>query len=163
MADVISYQEMLYKNAELKRQNLFIFSVDGIDAWTVRTAARPHFTMTELKDQFLNQTAYYAGRGEWQEMPIELIDPIAPSSAQKVMEWLRLVYESETGRMGYKAIYAKNVTLKMIGPDGTIVEEWELINSWPKDIDGGALDMSQDATRVSMKFSLRFDRARLSY
>jgi hypothetical protein len=39
------------------------------------------------------------------------------------MEWGRLHAESLTGRMGYKAGYAKNILLKAVDPAGIEVEK----------------------------------------
>ena len=38
------------------------------------------------------------GKGEWQDVEITLYDPIVPSGAQQVMEWVRTSHESLTER-----------------------------------------------------------------
>ena len=53
-----------------------------------------------------------------------LFDPITPSGAQAVMEWVRLHHESVTGRDGYSDFYKKDLTLNVLGPVGDIVSEW---------------------------------------
>jgi hypothetical protein len=53
-----------------------------------------------------------------------LFDPITPSGAQAVMEWVRLHHESVTGRDGYSDFYKKDLTLDVLGPVGDIVSEW---------------------------------------
>jgi hypothetical protein len=53
-----------------------------------------------------------------------LFDPITPSGAQSVMEWVRLHHESVTGRDGYSDFYKKDVTINVLGPVGDIVSEW---------------------------------------
>jgi hypothetical protein len=53
-----------------------------------------------------------------------LFDPITPSGAQAVMEWVRLHHESVTGRDGYSDFYKKDLTLDILGPVGDIVSEW---------------------------------------
>ena len=51
-------------------------------------------------------------------------DPITPSGAQAVMEWVRLHHESVTGRDGYSDFYKKDLTINVLGPVGDIVSEW---------------------------------------
>ena len=53
-----------------------------------------------------------------------LFDPITPSGAQSVMEWVRLHHESVTGRDGYSDFYKKDLTFNVLGPVGDIVSEW---------------------------------------
>ena len=53
-----------------------------------------------------------------------LFDPVTPSGAQAVMEWVRLHHESVTGRDGYSDFYKKDLTINILGPVGDIVSEW---------------------------------------
>jgi hypothetical protein len=53
-----------------------------------------------------------------------LFDPITPSGAQSVMEWVRLHHESVTGRDGYSDFYKKDLVLDVLGPVGDVVSEW---------------------------------------
>ena len=53
-----------------------------------------------------------------------LFDPITPSGAQAVMEWVRLHHESVTGRDGYSDFYKKDLTINVLGPVGDVVSEW---------------------------------------
>jgi hypothetical protein len=59
-------------------------------------------------------------------LSMTLFDPITPSGAQAVMEWVRLHHESVTGRDGYSDFYKKDVTINVLGPVGDVVSEWIL-------------------------------------
>ena len=159
MPTVLSFQEMLNKQAEKKRQNLFMLQIDGIDAWTVRAASLPKLGINAVEDQFLNERSYSAGRPTWETINVTLIDPIAPSASQKVYEWIILIYDPVTGRMGYKSEYAKDIFLRMLGPDGTVVESWKLINCWPSNTDFGEGDMTIDSDFVRLTMTLTYDKA----
>ena len=89
-------------------------------------------------------------------------DPIAPSSSQALMEWVRLHAESVTGRMGYAAGYKKKVDLFMLDPTGAIVENWELRGTFLTNVNFGDLDYSGDDL-ADVSATLRFDRAILKY
>ena len=91
---------MLADTFEPKRQNRFLFQFtdDTLPAYIARTAARPSFTQETVTIDYLNTKRYLAGKFEWNTMTIGLHDPIAPSAAQKVMEWARLAHETISGR-----------------------------------------------------------------
>jgi hypothetical protein len=121
MADLLMKMPIPY---EPKRQNRFILrfpSSLGINEWFVESAARPHIIINPVPIPFLNTETYVAGKFTWQTIPAVFRDPIGPSAAQALMEWVRLHAESVTGRMGYAAGYKKDVDLEMLDPTGVVV------------------------------------------
>jgi hypothetical protein len=78
------------------------------------------------------------------------------------MDWLRLNYEPLTGRMGYATFYKKDITLKLLDPQGTVVELWDMTGAWPQDINWGDLDYAS-SDNVEINFSLRYDNATLQW
>ena len=147
---------------EPKRKFRWILAIDGIDAYTLKTAARPSLTFDETVIDWINAKRYLAGKQTWNSIQVTTHDPIAPSAAQKVMNWVRLVYEPLTGRMGYATYYKKDVTLKLLDPQGTVVEWWDIKGAWPQDVNFGELDMST-SDPVEISFTLRFDNAIQQY
>ena len=102
------------------------------------------------------------GRGEWQTLDITLYDPIVPSAAQAVMDWVRLHHESVTGRDGYSDFYKKDINCQLLGPVGDIVEEWTLKGAMIQSANFGAL--SFDASDpVDITLTLRYDYAILQF
>ena len=54
---------------------------------------------TQIK--FINSYRHISnGKGVFGSITVDLHDPIAPSGAQQVMEWVRTHYESVSGRAG---------------------------------------------------------------
>jgi hypothetical protein len=162
MADLLMKMPIPY---EPKRQNRFLmrFPTDlGINEWVVQTASRPKITIGSQKINFLNTETYVAGSFSWGEIAVKLLDPIGPSTTQAVMEWVRLVAESVTGRMGYAAGYKRNVDLEMLDPTGVVIEKWLLVNAFPLGYDGGSLGYTGDALS-EVSFTLKMDRCILVY
>ena len=95
-------------------------------------------------------------------MAITLYDPIEPSAAGAVIEWVRLHHESVTGRDGYSDMYKKNIQLQQLSPLGEIIEEWNLIGAFITEANFGALDWSAEEV-VMIDLTLRFDYAKLAY
>ena len=162
MADLLMKMPIPY---EPKRQNRFIVrfpSSLGINEWFVETASRPHITIAPTEIQFLNTSTYVAGRFNWQPINVTFRDPIGPSAAQALMEWVRLHAESVTGRMGYAAGYKKDIDLEMLDPTGVAVEKWILQGCFITSAKFG--DLGYDKTDImTVDVSLRPDRCILVY
>ena len=162
MADLLMKMPIPY---EPKRQNRFILRFDsslGINEWFVESTSRPHITIAATEIQFLNTSTFVAGRFNWHTINVTFRDPIGPSAAQALMEWVRLHAESVTGRMGYAAGYKKNIDLEMLDPTGVVVEKWLLQDTFLTDVNFNALSYSQDALST-ITATLRPDRCILVY
>lgn len=150
---------------EPKKQNRFILrfpSSLGINEWFVMSASRPKINIGEVEIPFLNTSTWVAGRFTWDAIDVTFKDPIGPSAAQALMEWVRLHAESVTGRMGYAAGYKKNVELEMLDPAGVVIEKWILEGTFLTNVDFGSLDYSsEDIAEITA--TLRPDRCILVY
>ena len=162
MAELISANDIMFTPFEPKTQNRFVFNIDGIPAYTIKAANRPTITFEEVALSHMNVKRYIKGRGEWQTLDITLYDPIVPSAAQSVMEWVRLSHESVTGRDGYSDFYKKDCNIQLLGPVGDIVEEWTLKGTWITSANFGALSFdASDPTDITV--TLRYDYAILQF
>lgn len=162
MPETLDVNSLLANTYEPLRKFRWILQIDGVDAYTLKTAARPQLTFDETVIDYINTKRYVSGKQTWNPIAITTHDPIAPSASQKIMDWVRINYEPLTGRMGYASYYKKNISLKLLDPQGTVVQLWDIIGAWPQDVNFGDLDYaSSDNTEIS--FTLRFDNAILQY
>ena len=95
-------------------------------------------------------------------MEITLYDPIVPSGAQAVMEWVRLHKESVTGRDGYSDFYKKDVTFNVLGPVGDKVEEWTLKGAMIQSANFGDMNFETNEPNEII-LTLRYDYAILQF
>lgn len=157
MAEVLELQDMFYTNFEPKTQNRYIMEVDGIQSYLIKAAARPNISFNTLKLDHINTYRKLQGKGEWQDISITLYDPIVPSGAQQVMEWIRLGYESVTGRKGYADFYKKDLDFYMLGPVGDKIEQWKLKGAFVASADFGSTDWGTDEpSEISVTLSYDF-------
>lgn len=162
MAETLSVTEMIPNKFEPKRKNRWIFAIEGIDAFILKTAARPSFTIGEQEINFINAKRYIAGKMTFDTMSVTLHDPIAPSGAQQVMEWIRTHYESVSGRAGYADFYKRDCQLKMLDPVGTVVELWDIKGAFLINANFGDLSYDgEDPADISL--TIRFDNCVLQY
>ena len=126
MAELIDANEIMFTPFEPKLQNRYVFQIDGIPAYMVKATNRPKIAFEEVELKHMNVSRFIKGKGTWEAIDITLYDPVVPSAAQAVMEWVRLGHESVTGRDGYSDFYKKDCSIQVLGPVGDIVEEWTL-------------------------------------
>ena len=96
-------------------------------------------------------------------MSVTLHDPIAPSGAQQVMEWIRTHYESVSGRAGYADFYKRDIQCKLLDPIGTVVELWDIKGAFITSANFNTLSYDSDTEPVSINLTLRYDNAVLQY
>jgi hypothetical protein len=163
MPEILEFDKMFYKNFEPKMQNRFIMEINGIESYLIKTASRPTFTAEIVELDHINVKRKLKGKANWDDITITLYDPIVPSGAQQVMEWVRTSHESLTGRDGYAAFYKKDITFYMLGPVGDKVEQWTLKGAFITSANFGELDWSNSTDPVMIELTITFDYAILEF
>jgi hypothetical protein len=162
MADVLSFDKIFYTNFEPKLANRFIMEIDGIPSYMVKTANRPKLESEVVELDHINLKRKIKGKSNWTDITITLYDPIVPSGAQSVMEWIRTGHESITGRDGYADFYKKNIDFYMLGPVGDKVEQWKIVGAWISSAEFGDVDWSSNDP-VMITLTLTYDYAILEF
>jgi hypothetical protein len=162
MPEILPFDKIFYKNFEPKLGNRFIMEINGIESYIIKTASRPTFTSEIVELDHINVKRKIKGKSNWDDMNITLYDPIVPSGAQQVMEWIRTSHESLTGRDGYASFYKKDVTFYLLGPVGDKVEQWTIKGAFITSANFGELDWASNDP-VSIELTLTFDYAVLEY
>lgn len=157
MAELLEANDMFFTAWEPKVQNRFLMYIDGIPAYLIKTAGRPSLNNNPITIDYINLKRKLKGKSEWQDLEITLYDPVVPSAAQAVMEWVRLAHESVTGRNGYADFYKKDITINVLGPVGDKVEEWTLKGAFPASVNFNSLDWaSQDPVMVNLTLAMDY-------
>ena len=143
MAETLSVTDMLPNKFEPKRNYRWVLAIEGIDS-------------------FINSYRKISGKLDMGDISVQLHDPIAPSGAQQVMEWIRTHYESVSGRAGYADFYKRDIQLKLLDPIGTVVELWDIKGAFIKSANFGSLDYSGDEIMM-IDLTLTFDNCVLQF
>ena len=162
MAELLDPTEIFYTAYEPKMANRFIMYIEGIPAYLVKAASRPSIDQGEVILDHINVERKLKGKSRWQDVTVTLYDPVVPSGAQAVMEWVRLHHESVTGRDGYSDFYKKDVRINTLGPVGDVVEEWILKGAYCQTANFGDMDWTSD-TPANISMTLVMDYAILNY
>ena len=163
MAEVLEFNEMFYTNFEPKMKNRFIMEIDGIPSYLIKTANRPTIQFEKVTLDHINVKRQLKGKGEWQDVEITLYDPIVPSGAVSVMEWVRLSHESITGRDGYADFYKKDINFYMLGPVGDKIEQWTLKGAFILSAAFNDVDWANATDVADITLTLSYDYAILEF
>ena len=136
--------------------------INGIESYIIKTASRPTFTSEVVELDHINVKRKIKGKSTWDDITISLYDPIVPSGAQQVMEWVRSSHESLTGRDGYAAFYKKDINFFLLGPVGDKIEQWTLKGAFITQANFGELDWASNDP-LSIELTLTYDYAILEY
>lgn len=124
---------------EPKKNNRFIIGFPesfGISSWVIQLSSRPSMKIHEKK--FLGFS--YSKKLKWEPIRIEMLDPIGPSTTQRLMS---LINNNILTKFDFK--------LEMLDPTGVSVEEWKVNGCEIKSIDFGDLGYDNDGmTRCVM-------------
>jgi len=154
--------EMMFTAFEPKVKNRFLMLIDGIPSYLIKKIARPSVEFGEIVLDHINVKRKIKGKANWANVTCDLYDPVTPSGAQAVMEWVRLSHEAVTGRDGYSDFYKKDIRFNALGPVGDVVEEWICKGAYVKAANFGDFDWASD-TPANISITIRMDYAILNY
>ena len=159
---VLDPNEIFFTAFEPKQANRFILYMDGIPSFIIKGVSAISLTQGEVILNHINILRKVKGKSVWNDVTMTLFDPITPSGAQAVIDWIRLHHESLTGRDGYSTQYKKNITFHSLSPTGEKIEEWTLKGAFILDSNFGQMDWgTEDA--VTIELTLKYDYAILEY
>ena len=159
---ILSSADMFYTAYEPKLQNRFIFYIDGIPAYLVKSADKPKYVAEEVVLDHINVKRKVKGKSDWTPISCTLYDPVTPSGAQAVMEWVRLHHESVTGTDGYSDFYKKDIRFNTLGPVGDVVEEWICKGAYVTNAEFGSGDWTSSSP-MEISLTIAMDYAILNY
>jgi hypothetical protein len=121
---------------EPKRPNRFIVELIGTDvqSWAIYEARRPVYTLED----------------GWQDIEIELLDPIGPSTSQAIYNGII-----------NKGLRNREIQIKLLDPTGIEVEKWEIKGDY-KVINFGELSYSSDEL-MKIKITFKVLSCKLCY
>ena len=159
---VLNPNEVFFTAFEPKQQNRFICFVDGFPAYIMKGVGAVSLEQGTVPLNHINVQRYVKGKTVWNTIDFTLFDPITPSGAQAVMEWVRLHHESVTGRDGYSDFYKKEVRFNTLGPVGDVVEEWICKGAYVTNAEFGSGDWTS-STPMEISLTIAMDYAILNY
>ena len=159
---VLDPNEIFFTAFEPKQKNRFIMYIDGFPSYMVKGVGAVSLTQGSVQLNHINVQRYVKGKTVWNTVSFTLFDPITPSGAQAVMEWVRLHHESVTGRDGYSDFYKKDLTFNVLGPVGDVVSEWVIKGAFITNMSQGSFDWSSSEP-VELTITVAMDYCVLNF
>jgi len=155
---VLDPNEIFFTAFEPKQTNRFIMYMDGFPTFMVKGISAVSLTQGVVDLNHINVQRKVKGKTVWNNVTFTLFDPITPSGAQAVMEWVRLHHESVTGRDGYSDFYKKDLTFNVLGPVGDVVSEWILKGALISNASFGdySYDTVDSAVEITMEVAIDY-------
>jgi hypothetical protein len=137
--------------------------IDGIPSYEIKGVSAVTLNSGTVTLNHINTQRYLKGMTKWDPITFTLYDPVTPSGAQAIMEWVRLHHESVTGRDGYSDMYKKDLTINVLGPVGDIVSEWKVMGAIITSVNFGDYSYDDDGTPVNIALEVQPDYCVLNY
>jgi len=160
---ILDPNEIFFTVFEPKQANRFIMYIDGIPAYEVKGVGQITVQQGTVRLNHINIQRYVKGITTWQPIQFTLFDPITPSGAQAVMEWVRLHHESVTGRDGYSDFYKKDLTFDILGPVGDIVSEWIIKGAFITEANFGEYSYDTENQAINITMTVQPDYCVLNF
>jgi hypothetical protein len=160
---ILDANEIFFTAFEPKQANRFILYMDGVPSYIVKGVNAVTVTQGEVVLNHINVYRKVKGKTTWGDIQMTLFDPITPSGAQSVMEWVRLHHESVTGRDGYSDFYKKDLVLDVLGPVGDVVSEWIIKGAFIKEANFGDYNWETADTAVNITMTVGMDYCVLNF
>lgn len=160
---ILDANEIFFTAFEPKQANRFVLYADGVPSYLIKGVSAVSLTQGEVVLNHINVLRKVKGKSVWGDVTMTLFDPITPSGAQTIMEWVRLSHESVTGRDGYSDFYKKDLVINVLGPVGDIVSEWVLKGAFIKDTNFGEYNWDTENTAVNITMTVAMDYAILNF
>ena len=149
------------RSYEMQRTNQFEVIINGLgDEFTlcVTRCALPEASITPVELAYGNSKVKVAGVIEYADGSIDCRDAILPDIEKKLLDWFYQVYNPETGAIGWKADYGKDILVNQYGPDGTYVRTWKLMGAWITTFTPGEMDVTNPDAKI-ISLTIAYDKA----
>ena len=159
---VLDPNQMMFTSFEPKQKNRYVMSIGSIPTYMVKGVGEITVSQGEVVLNHINIQRKVKGKTTWGDVSFTLFDPITPSGAQAVMEWVRLHHESVTGRNGYSDFYKQDLTFQVLGPVGDVVSEWVLKGAFIKEANFGSYGYDEEGFQ-ELQMTVAIDYAVLNF
>lgn len=150
---------MIFTPFEPKVAFRFLLTIDGIPSYLLKASDMPTLDNGEIVIDYVNTDFKVKGKSRWQDITVTLYDPVTPSGAQAVHDWIKMHHNSESGIDGMAfSEYKKDLTLEALDPKASPVETWTIYGAFIGTSNWGTMDWSTDESK-QIELTIKYDYA----
>ncbi len=160
LENVIAQQEGAFEPQRAHTWTITIFGLQGSRdlELALRTGFLPTDGSEEIEIPFMNSRVYVAGKKILDTGSITLVDYVDKNIAGIIAAWRKMVFNPDTGAIGYARTYKKAATITLYAPDFSVERVWRLSGLWPANVNYGAIDYGTSDV-VNIELTMRYDNA----
>lgn len=123
----------------------------------------PDTTLEQVEIYHFNERVRIASKPNPQKLEIEIYDYVPQTMFTALWNWYNLVYNPNTGVIGYASTYKYQGQINLIDVTGAAVRTWYCMGLWPTTapVPSGNLTY-EDMNAVRIKMSLSCDRVSIN-
>lgn len=153
---------MIFKPFEPKVAFRFKMLFNEIEAFMIKASSMPSLDNGEIVIDYINVDFKVKGKSRWQDITVTLYDPVDPSAAKQVHDWIKTHHNSKSGIDGFAfSEYKKDISIHALDPHGGAVEKWTLHGAFIGASNWGDMDWSSEEAKT-IELTLKYDYAVLS-
>lgn len=150
---------MIFTPFEPKVAFRYTLTIDGIPGFICKSSGMPNLDNSEIVIDYINTDFKVKGKSRWQDITVTLYDPVTPSGAQAVHDWIKIHHNSESGQDGFAFDeYKKDITLEALDPHAAPVETWTLYGAFIGASNWGDMDWATDEAKT-IELTMKYDYA----
>ena len=153
---------MIFTPFEPKVAFRFLLTIGAMPAYLMKATSMPSIDNGEIVIDYVNTDFKVKGKSRWQDITITLYDPVDPSGAAAVHNWIKIHHNSESGEDGFAFDeYKRDITIEALNPHGVPVETWDIKGAFIGASNWGDMDWSTDEAKT-IELTIKYDYAVLS-
>lgn len=123
---------------------------------SVASYSAPQINISPITVPYGNNVIKFAGKPEFPDSSITLVDYIGVNIERILSAWQKLVYDPKTQAIGNAVDYKKVAYLIEYDPSGQQARQWQLNGCWPSQLQLG--DFNQEGNSVrQLTMTLSYD------
>jgi len=159
-----SYLSVGNNVGEFVRSNTFEVYIEGelndICPLHVVSCSLPLPNVEPIEVPHFNVTNKVAGKPTFDNVELVVRQTFQPNAIHQLWNWMRKVFDPETGQVGYAADYKRTGTLNQYDQKGVLIASWTLYGIWPSNVSG--IDHNYDgAEPIQVTISMSVDYAKM--
>lgn len=141
----------------------YLLKMNELAEYTCKAVTLPSIDNGDIIVDCINAKMRLKGVSIWNDITIQLYDPVTPASSNAVDKWIKQHHDSKDriDLFAYDS-YKKPITIEVCDPEGTAVEIWDISGAYIGEARYGDMDWSDESAKL-VELTIRYDYAEVTF